>query len=352
MRHAPAAPVYFLFAVLLLPNPSIAGGMLKEFSGIGQIGGAQVNQIIKDLGEKNIIVKDGPNIPVPMKNLGPALPKDVPPTEQTQVKKVQAGSPVAAARDRLSEQFDPRIVGGKLATVNEFPWQVVLIVGGTPKEVRSPFCGGSIIASRWILTAAHCLADIQSPDGVEIVSGSNFPMTIGQGDRVKIEKIISHRQYNSETWENDIALLYLARPIKLGTPVLLPTADIEIPAKSEVTVSGWGAVTMYGGMTTMLLKASMPVVANEVCNSADAYGGAVKAGMLCAGYRDGGVDACQGDSGGPLVGTSPRGKLLLGVVSWGKGCALRLRYGVYTRVPTYITWINEHIKSPKRVSRL
>jgi secreted trypsin-like serine protease len=91
-------------------------------------------------------------------------------------------------------------------------------------------------------------------------------------------------------------------------------------------------------MTDRLLKADVPIVPNTTCNE-EAYKGDVKEGMLCAGYREGGVDACQGDSGGPLMAKVSSVPTLVGIVSWGRGCALKLKYGVYTRVTTYAGWI-------------
>ena len=80
-----------------------------------------------------------------------------------------------------------------------------------------------------------------------------------------------------------------------------------------------------------LQKAEVPLVENATCNAADAYNGEIKPGM-CAGYREGGIDL-PGDSGGPLMLSGKDGPVLVGVVSWGAGCARKLRYGVYTRVP-------------------
>lgn len=80
---------------------------------------------------------------------------------------------------------------------------------------------------------------------------------------------------------------------------------------------------------------------NAVCNIA--YEGSIKPGMLCAGYREGGIDACQGDSGGPLVWRTSDGPVLVGVVSFGTGCARKLKYGVYTRVSAYRDWIDRQL---------
>jgi secreted trypsin-like serine protease len=102
-------------------------------------------------------------------------------------------------------------------------------------------------------------------------------------------------------------------------------------------------VTEDGKPSRDLLKATVPNVSVDDCNAPNAYNGLVGEGMLCAGHRDGGVDSCQGDSGGPLVWRTLDGPVLVGVVSWGEGCARKLRYGVYTRVSAYRDWIDRTI---------
>ena len=234
-------------------------------------------------------------------------------------------TPLDGAKQRTAELVDPRIAGGIPATIEDFPWQVVLIDGAAPPEIRSAFCGGSLIGYQWVMTAAHCLAGISDPSQVDIVCGSTWPKFAGQGDRVKIIKIFVHQKYNNKTYENDIALLKLERPAKKGRSIALPPMNLIIPSNTAATVTGWGAVTAYGPMVDRLLKAPVPIVSIGTCR--DSYGDIVKDGMLCAGERDGGLDACQGDSGGPLT-TKISGKAtIVGVVSWGRGCALKKKYG-------------------------
>jgi trypsin len=95
----------------------------------------------------------------------------------------------------------------------------------------------------------------------------------------------------------------------------------------------------------MLRKVDVPVVSNEVANAADSYNGKVSEAMIAAGFSEGGKDACQGDSGGPMVTTGPKGaKYLVGVVSWGAGCARASKYGIYSRVSHVEDWIKDTIK--------
>ena len=90
-------------------------------------------------------------------------------------------------------------------------------------------------------------------------------------------------------------------------------------------------------------KTTVPYIDNAKCNDQDSYGGKIRSRMMCAGYQKGGKDSCQGDSGGPLVWHSPNGAILVGVVSFGEGCAKENKPGVYTRVSVYREWISRTI---------
>lgn len=144
------------------------------------------------------------------------------------------------------------------------------------------------------------------------------------------------------TQENDIALVRLSGRPK-GQAIPLQNRQQSVPVGEPLEVTGWGTTSEGGEAARRLLKASVPYVDNATCNAPDVYAGAIKAGMMCAGFRDGGVDSCQGDSGGPLVWRTKDGPVLVGVVSWGDGCARKLRYGVYTRAASYADWIGKVI---------
>ena len=130
----------------------------------------------------------------------------------------------------------------------------------------------------------------------------------------------------------------------LQTAKTISLADqaIEIPVQQPLEVTGWGK-TEEGTLSATLCKTTVPYVTNAECNTPGSYDGAIRTGMLCAGFREGGTDACGGDSGGPLVWHSPSGTILAGVVSWGVGCAQANKYGVYTRVSAYRDWITRAI---------
>jgi len=244
---------------------------------------------------------------------------------------------------------DGRIIGGKEVSITEFPWQVSIL------GARGHFCGGSII-NRWtILTAAHCIGRNGNPDYelfIRVRVGSTHRMSGGSLKAVR--KAIVHPDYGSPTdFENDIALLILRLPLfysKYVQPISLPTQNVEISANETVLVSGWGLVDYYDyDLPENLNAASVQIISRDVC--AEAYKEYeddnlfITDNMICAGiWKLGGIDACQGDSGGPLALVSGNSRVLHGIVSWGKGCALPDYPGVYTRVSTYVDWIKENAK--------
>lgn len=235
-----------------------------------------------------------------------------------------------------------RIVGGEKTDIKNHRWQVAMLI----KRGRDiGLCGGSIVADRWVLTAAHCFTPTTSARDLRAKAGVTNYMT--SGTWIDIERLIVHEAYNPKTHENDIALVRLrGRPE--GQVIPLAKSDRELKPGTPLEVTGWGATSEGGNASRVLLKASVPYALKDACNEPAAYNGAIRSGMMCAGYRDGGVDSCQGDSGGPLVWHSPDGAILVGVVSWGEGCARQLRYGIYTRVSSYQDWIAQKLGSGSR----
>jgi trypsin len=234
-----------------------------------------------------------------------------------------------------------KIVGGIPTTITQHPWQVALIV--TSSDGRY-LCGGSIIAEQWVLTAAHCFGKGSTPS--RVIVKANATDYRREGFWIVAERPIKHDKFNSQSYEHDIALIKLSSsPRARVIPRAAPSTNIDIG--EHLVVTGWG-VEAEGGSSqpATLLKAEVPYVTNETCNAPEAYAGRIFPGMLCAGEKAGGVDSCQGDSGGPLVkGTTPETAILVGVVSFGDGCARELRYGVYTRVSTEQMWISDTLAS-------
>ena len=239
-----------------------------------------------------------------------------------------------------------KIVGGQPARIDNWPWQV-WVIGAAPDGWRLT-CGGSIIAPRWILTAAHCLTDDNGTSLADL--GYEFSVVFGE-DRpqrnpgVPVDRLIPHERYNPSIFANDIALIRLADNIPGNRSIQLSserTDGVFARAGLCATVTGWGTINEGGDASDTLRRADLPIMATGACN--EAYPGQVTSGNICAGYEQGGVDSCQGDSGGPLIvrhGESNR-YVQVGVVSWGYGCARPGNPGIYTRVSQYIGWIQSH----------
>ncbi|KAJ8969561.1 hypothetical protein NQ317_004748, partial [Molorchus minor] len=231
---------------------------------------------------------------------------------------------------RSVPSLDGRIVGGQTANIANYPYQVSLQTNG------NHFCGGSIISSTWILTAAHCMESIQA-NRVTVRAGSSSVSSGGQV--VAVSRAISHPQYSSRNIDYDISLLQLASAINTGNAraISLPSAGNGPSAGSTCIITGWGATREGGGAPSTLQVVQVPVVSQANCRSA--YGNsAITDRMFCAGVLGvGGKDACQGDSGGPAV----VGGKLVGVVSWGNGCARPAYPGVYTNVANLRSWVKQ-----------
>jgi secreted trypsin-like serine protease len=283
---------------------------------------------ILDNADKMIVESGGPRLPRQQ-----TVPTPAPSVLQ------DAPDPVSAARKELDRAVDPRVIGGTRAHIEDYPWQVMLIIGDAPDPVRQGFCGGTLIRAQWVLTAAHCMSSIKTPGEVNIVSGSTYPKWTNTGDRVAVEKIIISPSWKPDSYEFDFAILKLERPVKVGSPVGLIGQGVAIPDGTKADVSGWGALYVGGPMSDILMEAELPVISNADCLKSTFYKNLIKDSMLCAGYREGGLDACQGDSGGPLVTKINGVSTLIGVVSWGKSCAEREKYGVYGRVSVASNWI-------------
>lgn len=162
------------------------------------------------------------------------------------------------------------------------------------------------------------------------------------GELVKIKTIHQHEKFDPYTIDFDYSILELENPIsfdKTKQPVMLPKQDEDVKDGTNAVVSGWGN-TLNDDEDRNILRAAEVLISNqESCNEAYGSFGGVTERMICAGLDEGGKDACQGDSGGPLVCNGT----LVGVVSWGYGCAVPKYPGVYSRVAAQVDWINSVI---------
>ncbi|XP_053095453.1 transmembrane protease serine 5 isoform X6 [Pangasianodon hypophthalmus] len=164
-----------------------------------------------------------------------------------------------------------------------------------------------------------------------------------------VEKIIYNKNYNHRSHDSDIALMKLRNPLNFSDtirPVCLPQYDHELPGGTLCWISGWGHTQPDNvHIPDTLKEAQVPLISTKKCNSSCMYNGEITPRMLCAGHTEGNVDACQGDSGGPLVCQDNNVWRLVGVVSWGTGCAEPNHPGVYTKVAEFLGWIFEIIET-------
>uniref|UniRef100_A0A8C0B811 Transmembrane serine protease 5 n=1 Tax=Buteo japonicus TaxID=224669 RepID=A0A8C0B811_9AVES len=157
---------------------------------------------------------------------------------------------------------------------------------------------------------------------------------------VSVKKIIHHPLYNDSSLDYDIALMKLQVPLNFSDAiraVCLPPSHWDLFQGTQCWVSGWGYTRPEQGE---LPSSLVPLIGTKRCNSSCMYGGKLTARMLCAGYLRGKIDACQGDSGGPLVCQDEFMWRLVGIVSWGQGCAEPNHPGVYTNVAQLLPWIH------------
>ncbi|XP_054205941.1 plasma kallikrein isoform X5 [Homo sapiens] len=238
-----------------------------------------------------------------------------------------------------------RIVGGTNSSWGEWPWQVSLQVKLTAQR---HLCGGSLIGHQWVLTAAHCFDGLPLQDVWRIYSGIlNLSDITKDTPFSQIKEIIIHQNYKVSEGNHDIALIKLQAPLnytEFQKPICLPSKGDTSTIYTNCWVTGWGFSKEKGEIQNILQKVNIPLVTNEECQKRyQDY--KITQRMVCAGYKEGGKDACKGDSGGPLVCKHNGMWRLVGITSWGEGCARREQPGVYTKVAEYMDWILEKTQS-------
>nr|XP_061828057.1 transmembrane protease serine 4-like isoform X1 [Nerophis lumbriciformis] len=250
-----------------------------------------------------------------------------------------SGAVVSLSCSDCGQVGQNRIVGGTDANIEDWPWQVSLQQGGQHT------CGGSLVSPSWVVTAAHCFAGSKKElSRWKVVSGRTHMGTLGGSS---VDRIILNGNYNAARNDYDIALMRLTSPIKVGVsrrPVCLPPKSSDLAASAPLTVTGWGYQEENGNISPTLQKANVPLIERAKCSSPTVYGTSITDRMICAGFLEGSVDACQGDSGGPLVHFISTRWYLVGVVSWGVGCARERRPGVYCNVEEMVNWIHTVIE--------
>ncbi|CAF0944603.1 unnamed protein product [Rotaria sordida] len=233
-----------------------------------------------------------------------------------------------------------RIVGGESAGTSTWGWAVSISIRGTS------LCGGAILSSSWIITAAHCVSGI-SASQVTVYAGSN---TRYSGQSRVASSITVHPSYVNTTKVNDIALIRLSTPLTMSSStvkiICIPSVSSATLLASEwpsadlyVVAVGWGTLWEGGSLPTALQQVTVQTIDYRQSSCTSVLNN--RAMQFCAGISGGGKDTCQGDSGGPLMMfTTSNQWVLVGVTSYGFGCARAAYSGVYTRVAYYQNWIS------------
>lgn len=269
----------------------------------------------------------------------------------------------------FGQSAQPRVVGGQSEAISDYPWQAAVVYDGGGNAHSRQFCGGSLISPRIVLTAGHCVYDTDpdcntaiqctlpggdpggdgttriDPNDVDVVLGVADLSRVPTADEHPVQAVAYQDDYDPSFQSgdgvprNDVGYLVLSAPDETQTPIKLAGPD-EAGLWDEgvfAEVTGWGSTAVGGSTTADMRAGSVPMVADSTC-AAD-YGSLFDvSSMVCAGYQEGGVDTCQGDSGGPLEsGLEPAAPdfdtyRLVGITSWGAGCAEPGFPGVYTRV--------------------
>ncbi|XP_053304618.1 acrosin-like [Spea bombifrons] len=169
-----------------------------------------------------------------------------------------------------------------------------------------------------------------------------------------IKQKIQHENYDPKKERNDIALLKLNKQIKYNDyiqPACLPAKEAILSKMDDCFIAGWGVLKHGSSKSSdVLQEAPVNLIPLERCNRPTWYNGALRDYNLCAGYEQGGIDSCQGDSGGPLMCKRHKAKfyMVVGITSWGHGCARKQKPGVYTSTQFYLEWIFQHLTQEKK----
>ncbi|XP_063234360.1 brachyurin-like [Bacillus rossius redtenbacheri] len=246
------------------------------------------------------------------------------------------GAPVAS---------QPAITRGERASRAQFPHQVALFLD-------SFFCGGSLVAHSWVLTAAHCT------DGISLATAYIGSQNVYASEAGRLtttsRDFVQHENYNDPVYlANDIALIRLSSKVNTGSLVRLVnfprfSQASESFASQAAHVSGWGRTSdTTTSISAELNHVELQVISNEAC--AEVYGSSVLNSTLCC-LGVGQRSTCFGDSGGPLVMKSGETYTQIGVVSFvaTAGCTIGAPSG-YARVTSFLDWIQRHTSIPVRL---
>ncbi|XP_049861901.1 trypsin-1-like [Schistocerca gregaria] len=226
---------------------------------------------------------------------------------------VCGAAPSTVSLRLLTLEINDRILGGEVANISDYPWMVSV------EYLEAHRCGGTIVSSSWVMTAAACIWG---------TTANNFALRVGTsiresgGTAYSASQLFWHDDYVAATSDYDIGFFQTTNPILFDDNVQC------FEAEGEAFLSNY---------PEQLHAVNTIIIDRSVCN--DTYEGLVTDNMICAGEPEGGKDFCNGDHGGPLVVDSTQ----YGVISWGYGCFYPPYPGVYTDIVALRSWINEAI---------
>lgn len=237
----------------------------------------------------------------------------------------------------------PAVVNGTPITAADAPWQALLLINNGGSQ---SLCSGALISPTAILSVAHCLQGV-SPTAVQAWLGETRMSEAKPKDALPIAGVSVHPGYDANTLANDIAIIQLASPVDLTTGarvIGLPFGQDPASwpaAGTPATIAGWGATSTNGQSSDQLLRGSVQVLSGPGAPCGQ-YGATFNAGLLiCGGLPSGAVDTCQGDSGGPFTVDNAGVTVLAGLTSNGAECASAIYPGLYTRVTSFLPWIQQ-----------
>ena len=234
------------------------------------------------------------------------------------------------------------VVGGTAVTPGQYPFITTIWIDDDNDGNAEPFCAGTLISSKWILSAAHCFSE-------ENAQYTNFPERMyvplgatditAQNSFTQILSVTTHPEYNSQTRTADIALLEL-NGVYTGEAVAVPSFSSLVPQLGELSkVLGWGRTSEEGNSSALLLETNLPVRSHISCTRVFGENQDRNATFCAGGEPNNNRDACKGDSGGPLLVRRDGKYVQAGIVNFGFGCGRPGLSGLYTRVSNYADWI-------------
>ncbi|XP_066579290.1 serine protease 27 [Amia ocellicauda] len=250
-----------------------------------------------------------------------------------------------------------RIVGGQNAPEGAWPWNVDIQQQGV-----GHVCGGSLIDNSWVLSAAHCFPS-SVDSSIYILYLGRYQLNGINSNEVsrRVQQVVVYPGYMEPQQGSDVALVQLDSPVEYTDfilPVCLPDPSVLFSDTMDCYVTGWGQTTQGGSLANIIQEVQLPIISLSTCQQmyqtpvAGYDTMSILSDMICAGFQDGGKDACQGDSGGPLVCSMVNNTWVqAGVVSFGEGCAIANRPGVYARVTSFSSWVQSYLTDITLVGR-